>query len=106
MGSFVGGKLRLKGDGGGGLLKKKKKKKKSKRKESRQVVTGGEDERDGGLPSTSGYSIKNDRTADKRTEAEKRFDEVLTRREKEEIEKAAGKTHRDKVKEFNEKLAN
>ena len=39
-------------------------------------------------------------------QAEKRFDEVLTRREKEEIEKAAGKTHRDKVKEFNEKLAN
>ena len=66
--SFVGGKLRLKGDGGGGLLKKKKKKKKSKRKESRQVVTGGEDERDGGLPSTSGYFIKNDRTTDKRTE--------------------------------------
>ncbi len=31
---------------------------------------------------------------------------MLTRREKEEIEKAAGKTHRDKVKEFNEKLAN
>ena len=39
-------------------------------------------------------------------QAEKRFDEVMKQREREEIVLAAGKTHRDKVKEFNEKLAN
>ena len=40
------------------------------------------------------------------SQAEKRFDDVMKRRERDEIILAAGKTHRDKVKEFNEKLAN
>ena len=41
---------------------------------------------------------------DTRTAAEKKYDAIMEKRELEEIEKLAAKSHRDKIREFNEKL--
>ena len=41
---------------------------------------------------------------DTRTAAEKKYDAIIEKRELEEIEKLAAKSHRDKIREFNEKL--
>lgn len=104
--SFVGGKLRLKGgcDLSGITKKKKKKKKKSSSSSSRRVEAEAEERV--GVASTGGYVITDEGPQDRRTDAEKRHEQRLQRREEEEIAKAAGKTHRERVKEFNEKLAN
>lgn len=42
---------------------------------------------------------------DKRTEAEKRHEEHMRKYEEERARKAAKKSHRDRIKEFNDKLA-
>merc|ERR1712182_37317 len=104
--SFVGGKLRLKGDNDGGVSKKKKKKKKRRREKHQLLSHVAEDHEEEQEENTAGYVIKRkDGPVDRRTKAEKRFDEILTKREVEEVTKAASKTHRERVKEFNEKLA-
>lgn len=43
---------------------------------------------------------------DRRTAAEKRHDEMLAKREKERVSKAASKSHRERVNEFNTYLQN
>ena len=43
---------------------------------------------------------------DKRTAAEKRYDEMIAKREKERVSKAASKSHRERVNEFNAYLQN
>merc|ERR1711933_715400 len=93
--SFVGGKLRLKGDNDGGVSKKKKKKKKRRREKHQLLSHVAEDHEEEQEENTAGYVIKRkDGPVDRRTKAEKRFDEILTKREVEEVTKAASKTHR------------
>ena len=43
---------------------------------------------------------------DRRTAAEKRYDEMMLKREKERVAKAASKSHRERVNEFNAYLQN
>jgi len=43
---------------------------------------------------------------DTRTAAEKRYEEQLARREKDRISKMVAKSHRERIEEFNQKLAN
>ena len=44
--------------------------------------------------------------ADKRTAAEKRYDEMIAKREKDRVSKVASKSHRERVNEFNAYLQN
>ncbi|QDZ23556.1 hypothetical protein HOP50_10g60950 [Chloropicon primus] len=106
--SFVGGKLKLKGVGDVGVVRKKKKKKKKKGKGSKneEAVVGSGQQDGGERETTLGYAIRDEGPADRRTTAEKKFEQKLAKREEEEIAKAAKMTHRERVKEFNEKLAN
>lgn len=107
MSSFVGGKLKLKG--GTDLKKKDIKKKKKKEKKLNQ---DGEDHR---LPTIDEDAAANNdhndtthvpaSTRDIRTEAERRFEERQKKLEEERLKKAAALSHKDKVKQFNERLA-
>ncbi|KIY69186.1 DUF1754-domain-containing protein [Cylindrobasidium torrendii FP15055 ss-10] len=110
-----GGSLKLKGTvADGGVIKKKKKKSKDKDPSSK---TSGEKARekeklrealyndasasgsgngsDSGAPSSS---------SSRKTEAEKRFEEVQRERLLKRVAKLAGKTHKDRVNEFNNHL--
>ncbi|KAI9444851.1 DUF1754-domain-containing protein [Lactarius indigo] len=79
-----GGSLKLKGVAEGGVVKKKKKPK------SDQTAKGAiQDE---------------EHSDDKKTAAEKRFQEVQRKRLADKVKKLAGKTHKDRVHEFNSKL--
>mmetsp|Transcript_67696 Transcript_67696/g.214275 ORF Transcript_67696/g.214275 Transcript_67696/m.214275 type:complete len:115 (+) Transcript_67696:194-538(+) len=99
---FAGGKLKLKGGGlsvvGGTKKKSKKKDKKEKERERdrerAEAAEGGSSDEDRAPP-----------VVDSRTDAERRRDEKLAAREESEIKKMAGKTHREKVAEFNEYLS-
>jgi protein FAM32A len=51
-----------------------------------------------------GVYLEHQPDADRRTEAEKRYDEYLLKRESEKVKKLAAKSHREKVKDFNEYL--
>lgn len=95
MTSFVGGRLRLKAHHGGVLTKKRKKKAK------RAAAPAAE----GGAPTHDAAPDSVPPHTDTRTATERRFDETRREREGEEIRRAAEKTHRQKVQEFNEKLA-
>lgn len=56
---------------------------------------------------TRGYELKQlSEQDDRRTEAEKRFEAKQIQLEKDRLKKLAGKSHRDRVKDFNDKLAN
>lgn len=106
--SFVGGKLKLKGGeplkAGGGVKKKKKK------EASDAVVPAKTDEtKDSGendLKKTlEGYALPSpSEKEDRRTEAEKRFEERQRKLEEDRLKKLASKSHRDRVKDFNEYL--
>ncbi|KAF9454105.1 DUF1754-domain-containing protein [Macrolepiota fuliginosa MF-IS2] len=111
-----GGSLKLKGGViDGGVVKKKKKK--SKRREApseleyelkkAENVISGEEERPGSAsgsgrnsPAVAGSSSG----VSKKTEAERRFEEVQKKRLVQRVAKLAGKTHKDRVNEFNSKL--
>ena len=71
--SFVGGKLRLKGDNDGGVSKKKKKKKKKRRREKHQLLSHvAEDHEEEQEENTAGYVIKRkDGPVDRRTKVSK-----------------------------------
>jgi protein FAM32A len=115
--SFVGGKLKLKG---GEPLKGVKKKKKEKREDALALTDaadgGGDADADGGGPPADrpasgsalreGYAIERRAGEDRRTEAERRHEERASKLEEERIRKLGQKSHRDRIKEFNEKLAN
>ena len=77
--------------GGGGVAKTKKKKRKAKPLGAPEGAEGA------GAPVPA-------KREDTRTAAEKKYDAILEKRELEEIEKLAAKSHRDKIREFNEKL--
>ncbi len=103
--SFVGGKLKLKG--GADLPGVKKKKKKTKQATD-IVVTDTNDGKneleDGGAAGTS--TAQQPIVEDRRTDAEKRFEAHLMKTEEQRLKKAASKSHRERIKELNEKLAN
>lgn len=78
--------------GGGGVAKKKKK---------RKAKPPGAPEGAEGAGAPVPVPAKRE---DTRTAAEKKYDAIMEKRELEEIEKLAAKSHRDKIREFNEKL--
>ena len=70
--SFVGGKLRLKGDNDGGVSKKKKKKKKRRREKHQLLSHVAEDHEEEQEENTAGYVIKRkDGPVDRRTKVSK-----------------------------------
>ncbi|KAG7669464.1 hypothetical protein Ndes2526B_g05796 [Nannochloris sp. 'desiccata'] len=104
--SFVGGKLKLKG--GSDLSGVKKKKKKSKH--SNDILASATDNKDNSELVTTGdagggTSTQQPIVEDRRTEAEKRFEAHLMKTEEQRLKKAASKSHRERIKELNEKLA-
>ncbi|GAA5904684.1 hypothetical protein JCM6882_008346 [Rhodosporidiobolus microsporus] len=102
------GGLKLKGSSGGAVdpTKKKKKKSSSSKKaregdESAGAASGSGREES---PVTGGSSSS--RVADGKTDAQRRFEEVQRKRLLDKAAKAAVKSHKDRVAEFNEKLEN
>ncbi|KAF9015628.1 hypothetical protein BDQ17DRAFT_1269593 [Cyathus striatus] len=107
------GSLKLKGGvAEGGIVKKKKKKSKSKQEPSEKEK---EHERvkellfkeDSGSNSPSGSGRNSPSivgSSSRKTEAERRFEEVQKRRLAQRVAKLANKTHKDRVNEFNTKL--
>lgn len=111
--SFVGGKLKLKG--GTDLPGVKKKKKKKQPTEILAAESNGEKETaaEGAAKEAARQSEGGSGSAaapapaaeDRRTEAEKRFEAHLAKFEDARLKKAAAKSHRERVKEMNEKLS-
>jgi len=97
--AFTGGKLKLKG---GVDLKKKKRKKKSKA----EAALPTEEET---LIDSPTHQVdtdeKQEALKDTRTEAEKRREAHMSKYEKQRAQKAASKSHRERIKELNDKLA-
>ncbi|KDD72852.1 hypothetical protein H632_c2812p0 [Helicosporidium sp. ATCC 50920] len=105
--SFVGGALKLKGGAAPKPGQKKRKQKKAQAETQallEQGTTAGS-EADGSLQTASG-SKPPPAPADRRTAAERRADEHRKKREGERVAKAASKSHRERIAEMNEKLAN
>lgn len=103
--SFTGGKLTLKGGLDPLKLKKKDKKKKKKSKSDGEkdldaVLQKVDEEHDVLLPNEETAAVE-----DRRTEAEKRRDAHMMKYEQERAKKAASKSHRQRIEEFNKKLA-
>ncbi|KAI0673315.1 DUF1754-domain-containing protein [Trametes maxima] len=110
-----GGSLKLKGGvTDGGVVKKKKK---SKGKDKEKAASPGEDrlkaleraiqedEAKAASPSGSGRnSPAATGTGDRKTPAEKRFEEVQRKRLADKVARLANKSHKDRVNEFNSKL--
>uniref|UniRef100_A0A7S3R194 DUF1754-domain-containing protein n=1 Tax=Dunaliella tertiolecta TaxID=3047 RepID=A0A7S3R194_DUNTE len=122
--SFAGGPLKLKGQPVAGVKKKKKQQGKEKELALAAEANAADKQQQGGGgegPSTSagekhqkpdlkralhGYELPQpDENADRRTAAEKRFQEHQVKLEQERLSKLASKSHRDRVKEFNDYLA-
>ncbi|KIJ94120.1 hypothetical protein K443DRAFT_684021 [Laccaria amethystina LaAM-08-1] len=108
-----GGSLKLKGGvAEGGIVKKKKKKSKLKnepseleRERERVKELLFQEEESTKTPSGSGRnSPAIVSSSSKKTEAEKRFEEAQRRRLAHRVAKLAGKTHKDRVNEFNAHL--
>ncbi|THH13589.1 hypothetical protein EW146_g6651 [Bondarzewia mesenterica] len=101
-----GGSLKLKkGVAEGGITKKKKKSKPKGDKDSKQdhvkddsPVLGSPEGSDRNSPALGSTS------SERKTEAERRFQEVQRKRLAERVKKLATKTHKDRVHEFNAKL--
>lgn len=124
--SFVGGKLKLKGGEtlkpAGGVKKKKKKSSPgpgdetgastalarvdSKDDPESNAKKEAEDKED--LKKVlHGYELKSpSENEDRRTEAEKRFEQRQMQLEQDRLKKLASKSHRDRVKDFNDYLSN
>lgn len=95
---FVGGKLSLKGD-----KKKKSKKKKSKSKHDKKKSS-----RDEEVAAAAAAAVTNnssDDEEDEMTEAERKAQKYKQKAEKNDLEKAAKQSHRDRVEEFSQKLS-
>ncbi|KAJ7293151.1 hypothetical protein C8J57DRAFT_1111396 [Mycena rebaudengoi] len=106
-----GGALKLKGVAEGGIVKKKKKKSKQKpeseheRERVKDLLFREEAEASRNALSGSGSnSPAPGGSSDRKTEAERRFEEVQKRRLAERVSKLANKTHKDRVSEFNAHL--
>ncbi|KAF7347683.1 hypothetical protein MVEN_01525400 [Mycena venus] len=105
------GGLKLKGAAEGGIVKKKKKKSKHKQeteldrervKELRLREEAAASK--SSLPGSGSNSPAPSGTPDRKTDAERRFEEVQRRRLAERVAKLANKTHKDRVSEFNAHL--
>lgn len=110
--SFVGGQLKLKG---GETLQGVKKKKKSKAKEdAEKAVVAAIEEKADDKPSKEELKkilhgtelTAPGENEDRRTEAEKRFEAKQLKLEEDRLKKLASKSHRDRIKDFNDYLAN
>ncbi|KAG5651419.1 hypothetical protein H0H81_008703 [Sphagnurus paluster] len=108
-----GGSLKLKGGvAEGGIVKKKKKKSKSKsdsdknadREKIKNLLFREDDSRESLSGSGSSSPVPGSSSSSRKTEAEKRFEEVQKRRLEERVAKLATKTHKDRVNEFNNHL--
>ncbi|KAF7339317.1 hypothetical protein MSAN_02145300 [Mycena sanguinolenta] len=108
-----GGSLKFKGVAEGGIVKKKKKKSKHKeeteqdRERVRELLLREEVAASASKSSTPGSGSNSPApsgTSDRKTDAEKRFEEVQRRRLAERVAKLANKTHKDRVSEFNAHL--
>ncbi|EGO31050.1 hypothetical protein SERLADRAFT_376595 [Serpula lacrymans var. lacrymans S7.9] len=110
-----GGSLKFKnGVADGGIVKKKKKSKsKSKligekereRERVKELLFKDEDDVTSGSPQgSSRNSPAIGGSSDKKTEAERRFEDVQRRRLADKVAKIAHKTHKDRVAELNAKL--
>ncbi|GJE85821.1 DUF1754 domain-containing protein [Phanerochaete sordida] len=109
-----GGSLKLKGGvAEGGIVKKKKKSKskskdkddeleKERLKELEAVMR--EEERKTASPAGSSRASPSMVSSDRKTAAEKRFEEIQRKRLQEKVTRLAAKTHKDRVSEFNNKL--
>lgn len=96
MSSFSGGRLKLKGGltvKGGKIKKAKKHRKKSETSGNQLVETH------------DGSFVPPVEDQDRRTPAEKKFEEKSVKREVQKAKTQVLKSHREKVKEFNEYLA-
>jgi protein FAM32A len=102
--SFTGGKLKLKGGADLPGVKKKKKKKDKDTQKAVEAALEGEAAQEG-APAASDGTATAPPPEDRRTEAEKRFEAHLAKYEDQRLKKAASKSHRERVKEMNEKLA-
>ncbi|KAN0133211.1 DUF1754 domain containing protein [Lactarius tabidus] len=99
-----GGSLKLKGGvAEGGVVKKKKK---PKGDQTSKGVNQDEGQSSKASPSGSGRNSPaiGGSSDDKKTAAEKRFQQVQRKRLNDKVKKLAGKTHKDRVHEFNSKL--
>ncbi|KAI9490036.1 hypothetical protein BDB00DRAFT_839838 [Zychaea mexicana] len=93
------GSLKFKGGESGSIKKKKKKSKSDKEKVQRAIR-----EDSAGSGSDSNKKKLQRFTLFDKTEAEKKFEETQRRRQMERVAKAAAKSHKEKVAEFNNKL--
>ncbi|KAJ7207384.1 hypothetical protein B0H12DRAFT_1330241 [Mycena haematopus] len=105
-----GGSLKLKGVAEGGIVKKKKKKSKHKQEtlERERVKELRLREEAAASKSSTPGSGRNSPapsgSSDRKTDAERRFEEAQRRRLAERVAKLANKTHKDRVSEFNAHL--
>ena len=106
MPEFTGGKLKLKGAGVLPGKSKKKKKTGSKIKQVDDAKLEVEVEPHGGKGDVvDEKTVVRAKDTDTRTEAEKRFEAHAEKYEMQRVKKLAAKSHREKIKELNEKLA-
>lgn len=110
--AFVGGKLKLKGGeplkaAAGGVKKKKKE------QPGTLMPAMAADEADAldeaaakTRKAIHGYALEPERGADTRTETEKKWEARFKKVEEEKLKKLAGKSHKERVKDFNDYLAN
>ncbi|KAI0031401.1 hypothetical protein K488DRAFT_86835 [Vararia minispora EC-137] len=98
-----GGSLKLKGAAVDGGVKKKKHKSKSKAQIKEEILKSSSP-----TPGSASGSGRNSpatgATDESKTEAEKRFQAAQRKRLSDKIKREAGKTHKDRVHEFNQKL--
>ncbi|KDQ63281.1 hypothetical protein JAAARDRAFT_168940 [Jaapia argillacea MUCL 33604] len=110
-----GGSLKLKGGvAEGGVVKKKKKSSKSQARHDKERelerqrearLKEDEEEAKSGSPSTSSRnSPAVGGSNDRKTDAERRFEETQKRRLAEKVARLANKSHKDRVSDFNAKL--
>ncbi|KAF7307092.1 hypothetical protein MIND_00502500 [Mycena indigotica] len=101
-----GGSLKLKGVADGGIKKKKKKSKTKPESEERlkdlireEAVASGSSQ-----PGSGSNSPAPSAPSDRKTDAERRFEQIQRRRLSEKVAKVAAKSHKDRVSEFNAHL--
>jgi len=111
-----GGSLKLKGGVADGGIVKKKKKSKSKSKDKErddgekerlkelEAVMREEESKSGSPSGSNRNSPAAASSSDRKTAAEKRFEEAQRKRLAQKVVKLANKSHKDRVNEFNTKL--
>ncbi|TFK30898.1 DUF1754-domain-containing protein [Coprinopsis marcescibilis] len=110
-----GGSLKLKGVAEGGIVKKKKKKSKSKatseekdiEREKIKELLQSEDlvqTSSGSGRGSPAVADNSSSSSSRKTEAERRFEEIQRQRLLQRVAKLAKKTHKDRVAEFNNHL--